>query len=73
MPSLFSQQALDKVIQENLPPTAKGAIVGIVDDEGAKVVVGVKFNEGHVEVQGVFQHDWDDSENHVGGRVLVSF
>lgn len=70
--AIFSQEALDKVISENLPVDGKPGekvVVGTVDQTGAQVVASFKMKD-RWELQAAARHDWD-GQNSVGGKVLL--
>lgn len=74
MPSIFSQEALSKIVAESLPPDPEKnhAIVGTVDQHGAQVVAGFKFKDGKWELQGAARHEWT-GEDSVGAKVLLKW
>lgn len=71
---LFSDAALKKVVQESLtiPEGRTNAVVGLVDVNGVRIVAGVKLKDGHVEVTGAYEHEWDGDDS-VGAKVLLSW
>lgn len=73
MNSIFSPEALTKVVTETLPNDGKPnekAVVGTVDQHGAQVVASFKFKEDRWELQAAARHDWN-GDNSVGAKVLL--
>jgi hypothetical protein len=70
--TIFSQENLDRIIKETLPPTLPpgktGALVGTVDMSGAQVVVGYNFNDTW-KVTGAFRHDWSGNNEAVASVI----
>jgi hypothetical protein len=75
--SIFSPEALAKVVSETLPTDAQPGekvVVGTLDQHGAQVVASFKnkANSGGVnwELQAAARHDWS-GDNSVGAKVLL--
>lgn len=72
-PSIFSPEALSKVVAETLPNDGKPnekVVVGTVDKDGAQVVASFKFKEDRWELQAAGRHNWN-GDNSVGAKVLL--
>lgn len=72
MSSIFSQDALDKIIADTLPVDAKPGdkvVVGTIDQHGAQVVASFKLKDKW-ELQAAAQHQWN-GDNTVGAKVLL--
>lgn len=70
--SIFSPEALKKVIDNTLPAdgkTGEKVVVGTVDQNGAQVVASFKFKEKW-ELQAAARHEWA-GDNSVGAKVLL--
>jgi hypothetical protein len=70
--SIFSPEALQKVVSETLPTDGKPGekvVVGTVDQHGAQVVASFKMKDKW-ELQAAARHDWDGN-NSVGAKVLL--
>jgi hypothetical protein len=75
--SIFSPEALSKVVSDTLPADARPGekiVVGTVDQNGAQVVASFKNNvQGsglNWELQAAARHDWN-GDNSVGAKVLL--
>jgi hypothetical protein len=77
--SIFSQDQLKAVVDDTLKATAipdghKNAIVGTVDQDGAKAIAVFKLGKNDNWLfQGAFTHDWASGDNKVGASVLYSW
>ncbi len=77
-PLALSSVALAALVQEVLPPTAKGGekvVVGTIDNNGAQVVASFTFKAGwwkagRWEVQAAAQHRWSGDDS-VGTKILL--
>lgn len=60
-----SQYVKDEMAKENIPADAKLALVGAVDNNGARIIAAVQIanNEKlNVKVASVFEHEWDGND-----------
>lgn len=70
--TMFTQEALAKVVAETLPPDPRPGekvVVGLIDDRGVQVVAGFKMND-RWELQALARHTWA-GDNQVGAKVLL--
>lgn len=70
--SVFSAEALARVVSESLPTDAKPGekvVIGTVDQHGAQVVAAFKSDSGAWEFMGAARHEWT-GDNNVGAKVL---
>jgi hypothetical protein len=78
MTSIFSPEALDKIVRETLPDQMDGsthAVVVTTDQEGATAVASFKRTEAtgfNWELQAAAHHDWS-GDNSVGARVILKW
>lgn len=75
--SIFSPEALDKIVNETIPSTPNATdfhsyVVGGIDQDGAQVVALLKFSDDKWEVSAAARHNWT-GDNSVGAKVLLRF
>jgi len=71
--SIFSQEALSKVVASTLPADPRDGervVVGTVDDKGAQIVASFKYKEIRWEVSAAARHEWT-GDTSVGAKVLL--
>lgn len=69
--SIFSKEALDKIVTETLPADAQPGekiLVAGVDRDGVKVAAVFKLKE-HWELKAAFEHDWTGDDK-LGAQVI---
>ena len=69
--TIFSQQALSKLVADTVPETRGNAIVGTVDKDGVSVVV-VMSKDVHWTIEGVIRRDWGGDIS-TGAKVIYSW
>lgn len=77
-PSIFSPEQLAKIVNETIPSELPNghtnAIVGAVDQTGAKVVASFSLDQKQRwQLRGAWDHEWESGNDTVGGQVLVSW
>lgn len=62
----------DELANESIPPDAKYALVGTVDNNGAKIIAAVqikKTDKFDTKIAAVWNHDWDGNDT-VGAKLI---
>ncbi len=76
--TMFSQDALAKIVADTLPPstdqTHTNAVIGIIDQRGVQVVASFSRPKGSAvwTLQAAAKHDWT-GDNEVGAKVILKW
>lgn len=70
--SNLNKYVKDELDKESIPPDAKYALIGTVDNNGTKIIAAVQIHKSdkfNTKVAAVWQHDWDGNDT-VGTKVI---